>query len=494
MSAVAGGPGGVTGGNFPPKHSGSSTPGSKNTNTSALSQLFQKKLGQVPQQQQSGQHVKEGSKWSSQRSEVLGELKLGNQPPINTARLKNVSAPSFTHVDSATLQNVPVKGGVDTRTDFLNSKQRETPPPIISRSEFVPDKMVEHLMRDKKDSALGIKYMEGDSITNMEGLMHTFVTPIGEVVLTGDYIYKYGHNATEFEKGKGRSIIMSFMIQPDFEKPDVMLKLTQLQNDAVLGAVLPENSILLDRKSKSNHAERQQYDEKLLKHMIYHLTEDHMLPGLGEVEGKIFDEKDGLKLLDQLIQNPDSNISIELKDKVIEVNGYPLSMEILFNVYVHLLRNELSVLEATCMQGYVYTIDPPAIFAQLLGVSDGMGAKVLNRFQAAAFCHLNKNQPFNKMKVLAFNDYRDKENLNLLQHIFKNSGTNVQKKSELFTGKDGTYTGPSGLALVLHNNSDAFGQNIETEGLSSMDGVMGTYSDAACVIKRSRNDLTRHMV
>ena len=44
-------------------------------------------------------------------------------------------------------------------------------------------------------------------------------------------------------------------------------------------------------------------------------------------------------------------------------------------------------------------------------------------------------------------------------------------------------------ALVLHNNSDAFGQNIETEGPSSLDGVIGSYSDAACHLERNRENL-----
>lgn len=43
-------------------------------------------------------------------------------------------------------------------------------------------------------------------------------------------------------------------------------------------------------------------------------------------------------------------------------------------------------------------------------------------------------------------------------------------------------------ALVIHNNSDAFGQTIETEGQSSMDGVIGVNSDAAVLLSRQRKD------
>lgn len=49
-------------------------------------------------------------------------------------------------------------------------------------------------------------------------------------------------------------------------------------------------------------------------------------------------------------------------------------------------------------------------------------------------------------------------------------------------------------ALVLHNNSDAFGQNIETEGETSMDGVIGYNSDAAVQLERGRSDLVNIIV
>ena len=44
--------------------------------------------------------------------------------------------------------------------------------------------------------------------------------------------------------------------------------------------------------------------------------------------------------------------------------------------------------------------------------------------------------------------------------------------------------------LVIHNNSDGFGQNIETEGMvGSLDGAIGSSSSAAASLERNRKDL-----
>lgn len=40
------------------------------------------------------------------------------------------------------------------------------PPPLISASPFVPVPLIRLLMRGKKPSALGVKYLTGDQITN----------------------------------------------------------------------------------------------------------------------------------------------------------------------------------------------------------------------------------------------------------------------------------------------------------------------------------------
>jgi hypothetical protein len=47
-----------------------------------------------------------------------------------------------------------------------------------------------------------------------------------------------------------------------------------------------------------------------------------------------------------------------------------------------------------------------------------------------------------------------------------------------------------GAILVIHNNSDGFGQNIETENaFGSLDGAIGANSSAAASLRRDRKDL-----
>ncbi|KZV96852.1 hypothetical protein EXIGLDRAFT_399843 [Exidia glandulosa HHB12029] len=58
-----------------------------------------------------------------------------------------------------------------------------------------------------------------------------------------------------------------------------------------------------------------------------------------------------------------------------------------------------------------------------------------------------------------------------------------------------THEGMCGALLVLHNNSDGFGQNIETEGPgSSLNGAIGCASSAAASLHRRHPHLLDHVV
>ena len=157
-------------------------------------------------------------------------------------------------------------------------------------------------------------------------------------------------------------------------------------------------------------------------------------------------------------------------------------MEMMFNIYVEQLKNEFGGLERICPQGYVYTIDPPSIFAKALG-----GAEILNRFQALAFKWLNHNRSLSHLKCVGFNNYADPGCLEFFQDAL--GKIPVVPKRSLFQGPGGSYSGPQKHALVIHNNSDGFGQNIENQKATSLDGVVGCYSDAARVLDRRRTDL-----
>jgi hypothetical protein len=181
----------------------------------------------------------------------------------------------------------------------------------------------------------------------------------------------------------------------------------------------------------------------------------------------------------------------EMVDKYTELyNDDIVSLELLFNVALHQVRNEFSALEALCPQGYVYTYDPASIFASEIG------AEILNRLMLAAVKYLSEKNQFQNMRIVGLNDYADRGILGLAKvALEKQTKVRVVSKASLFSGVDGKYDTEDfpealGSALVIHNNSDGFGQNIETEGhFGSLDGAIGSKSSAAGSLERNRPDL-----
>ena len=423
------------------------------------------------------------------------------KPPVQSSNavgpvlsLKVINAPdavqkAFRQVNSSQLIDVL---GASNRAEFMhNAKQHRwnLEPVIISQSEFVPETLTSHLMRNKKYSALGVKYLPGDSITNMEGALHTFVTPLCPITMACDYTYRNIYPLNQADKKAGRKVILSAAVQPDFElagKGEVVMKLVEVKKDPIIGKALssfPLSHPHLSLPSAANSANLNTYEASLQKHMIYHLTKDHRLPGLSEVGTGVMSYETAEHMLEQKILKQDLDESDTLIGSFVRLNGHVISLEALLNIYIHQLRNEFSVLEKMLPQGYVYTMDPPAIFsAQLGGV---IHVDLLNRLQILAFRHLMQKSAFTNLKIVGFNDYSDKGAIDLLKAVFADK--TVMSKQSLF--KNGRYAIASPHALVLHNNSDAFGQNIETEGPTSMDGVIGSYSDAACHLQRDRSDL-----
>lgn len=390
----------------------------------------------------------------------------------------------FKSVHSGKLETIQTSGNSQlvSREDFFKLEKSDqdykASPPILSKSSFVSEKFVEHLMKNKKNTALGVKYKNGDKITNMEGALHTFLTPLAKINLTGDYAWKGYHSANVFGKNQVRPVILSAAIQPDFEDDSVMAALTAIGEESVEGAPLPDNFKILSEDDKNNAVKREAYDKELRKHMIYHLTASHRLPARKEIaKENILRSNEAQVLLEKAITS--DNVS-EIKGKYLLVKGELLSLEVLLNSYIYQLSNEFSVLEKATPQGYVYTIDPPSIFAKSIG-----GATLLNRLQILAFKKLGKANLFNNLKIIGFNNYADKEGLALLKKALPNTQVMSKNKALQNIGNQ---------VLVIHNNSDAFGQNIEFEGPTSMDGIIGNYSDAALVLKRSREDLTNTIV
>ncbi|CZS95017.1 uncharacterized protein RAG0_04822 [Rhynchosporium agropyri] len=398
------------------------------------------------------------------------------------------------------------------------------PPPIISASEFVPPALIEHLMRNKRSSALGAKFEPGAEITNMEGAMHTFVVPVvPRCESAGDYCFSAGHKATPtvIKKSGGksvmmtRSVVMSATIHLDFELPTVMVELCMLRNQEILGKDLNVDSEwrFLGKGHKQDAALRGAYDEDLRKHMVFHLTSQHRLPGLAETTNKIMNLGPSLQFLEDLIQGDDATPE-QLLHRFTKIGTRTLSLEFLFFAAFQLVRNEFSVLEAVYPQGYIFTYDPPSIFARYVE------PELLNRLFILAIKYMSSHNQLGNMRIFAFNDYADPSALELLKiALERQTHVLVLSKGDLFRGEDGRFEAGSwkegsgmakgdggrldlskwpaakGAMLVVHNNSDAFGQNVETEYMSgSLDGAIGSTTSAAASLERARADLMDYVV
>lgn len=120
----------------------------------------------------------------------------------------------------------------------------------------------------------------------------------------------------------------------------------------------------------------------------------------------------------------------------------------------------------------------------------------MNLLLTRAFLLVATSNALPALRILAFNDYAaESDIIPLLQAGLARSQKHVQvmSRARLFSGTDGhldTQLLGTRTALVLHNCSDGFGQNIETEGAhGSMDGAIGVYSSAAAGLRRDRKDL-----
>lgn len=448
---------------------------------------------------------------------LVQAVQQGQSEEITAAfdAIRKHSLPSFAGIDSSKTVSLSVKTErtVPTRAEFLSDPGYHTAPPVIAADSMVPDDMVEHLMRNKKDSALAIKWVNAtdyhshDQITNLEAAMHSFVTPLAKVSMTRDFVWMgaaIGAKTTSHE-GRGRPVVMSYAIQPDLEYGkdsqenfygSVMMSVCEVQDASVQGKPLGKDFSILSTEEKQVPEKRARYDETLRQHLIYHLTDDHRLPSLSEVQ--VLDEAGALALLETIIAG--NGRPEDLKGKAIQMRGHNLSLEVLYHYYTTQLSNELLSLEALCPQGYVYTIEPPSEFVKAIGRKSNF----LNRLQALALKGLVDDGQVHNMKAISFAHFSDRSGVQHLQKAVEGSDIQVYKKQALSDDSNGPFAFDSSngaylltekpWALVMHNNSDGLGQNVETESLQSQDGAVGNFTDAACPVRRDRPDLCDHIV
>ncbi|SCV71641.1 BQ2448_3229 [Microbotryum intermedium] len=413
----------------------------------------------------------------------------------------------------------------------------------------MPSPLVPHLMRNKRDSAIATKYLPGTAITNMEAMLHTFVTAILPIEMYGDYRYDsmgIGHDVPFFEPIRSqapgparlgrptrptRMVLLSTQVHLDFETSDVGLEffaLPQGDSAALLGQPLHTDWDVLSSGEKANDSLRSPYDKSLRRHAIHHLVKSGKLMSDCEETwrsvGRPWSVTETISNVEDILRSPTALLPSLIDQHVVVLDSNSrlssclgariLSLELLLNTYISTLVNELSVLEAFA-PSYVYTYDPPSIFARQLGLPDG--PRLLNLVWALALMHVvvrnREEEPGLKgLKVLAFNDYAHLGIVEMLDQAIRTrlrdqATPKVISRSQLFGSKDGRLDThllarlvpelgrDRGLALFIHNNSDAFGQNIETESRGgSLDGAIGERSSAAAGLRRDREDLVDFVI
>lgn len=246
-------------------------------------------------------------------------------------------------------------------------KYRDTlPAPQIAHSHFVPKATVEFLMRYKKDSAIAVKFFSRnntpDRITDMEGARHTFVTPMVKATMHGDYKWSPGHGIKKFGGldgyQLGRTVLVSALVQQDFENDRVMMRIAGLGKDGRFGrSTLPTP---IPTKDKQNTDLRRDYDDKIRDCLVYHLTRDHHLPAIDlDIKETALSIPKILDHLAMLIERVDAtDIPRRVQNVFFHDKSYFISLEIMFSTAVEQIRNEFVLLEKLNKQkGYVYTFN-----------------------------------------------------------------------------------------------------------------------------------------
>jgi hypothetical protein len=401
---------------------------------------------------------------------------------------------------SSQISSTPIPASFNPRDYYLSLKEGGTEL-VLCSSNFIPHHMITYLMKEKKDSAVSVKYQGGDAITNMEAAFHHFLTPFVPILMHGDYHFNGGHGVEDFGldregKQRARTVILSGLVQMDFETYDVMFQLTRLGQEAMPGQALCKGFSIPTTYMKTDPSFRRGYDIRLKMHAVHHLTREGMLPGTNNLPAgsKVLSMEQSITHISNLIQG--RTTSHELENCFVQSHGALLSLEMILSTSTHQSLNEFRALETKIRpdQGYIYTWDPASIFANKLSPT------LLNRIVILGIkMVLNVHgMKLKSMGAFGFNDYADPAAVNLLKTVFRDSAArhvSIYPKSHLFPAPNYLYRCPNGLAgdatkslLVIHNNSDGFGQNIETEGPGgSLDGAVGWNSSAAAGLKRERD-------
>ncbi|GAA5840611.1 hypothetical protein JCM9279_007379 [Rhodotorula babjevae] len=422
--------------------------------------------------------------------------------------------PSFPSLacDSATLveTDVPITC-TEPRAHWLSWASTSTsPPPVVACSHFIPDNLVEHLMRNKRDSAITTKYLAGTAITNGEAALHSFVTALVPAAACGDYAWHGRHSVVELgptrdgRRRRARRIVLSTALHQDFEDGQVAETLFAVAHVPISGQDLyVDGSFSIPTVAeKEDELQRAAYDFRLKRHAVRHLVSSGSLPSLGALPHPPWSSAQATTLLKRLLStSPSVPPSAALKDRCLVLeSGTVLSLDMLVGAYIASLSNELSALEALCALdegGYAYTFSPPAIFARRLpaDLSTLLVLCALREIVLAASSGPQPRAALPAMRLFALGTHLPALAALLpLARAVLPPHVVVLSRDELFPASHGGALALppecDGATLVVHNNSDAFGQNIESEAAGgSLDGVLGVWTDASRSLRRDREDL-----
>lgn len=313
------------------------------------------------------------------------------------------------------------------------------PAPLIAVSRAVPEPLVTHLLDGKQDSKAGAKWARGDRISNMEGAWHTLVVPLAfPVWVNGQLGFEDGkHVVRAMPPSHAPLVVLSALVNPDFEFDNVMYAMIRVDEHAVTGKPLPAGWTPPEPAQICAETELQ-----LKQHFVYHFCDEGRLPAKADV-------------------NP-----AQVGTKYVQTaRGDLLSVGMLRNCMREQLHVEMRGIDRICDEhglSILYTWDPPALFARTIDHA------LFDRLWAEAIAAPGVLSPH--VKCVAYNDFRSAA---VLAQLRETLAVPVVAKRDLKVGDSDT-------VKLVHSNADAFANHILTQdAASSLEGAIGSCSSAA---------------
>ena len=314
-----------------------------------------------------------------------------------------------------------------------------TPPPLIAVSNTVPMPLVSHLLDNKKPTAIKEKYAPGDMISNMQGVWHSLVVPMAfPVWVNGQLDFENGkHVVKPMEPTHTPLVILSCLVNPDFQFDDVMYEMIKLGPNKIVGQMCPPGWF--------PPAEHTPESELALKQLfIFHFSDfkTKTLPGVNDLVEADFTSGNYYRT----------------------ERGDVLSLLMLRNCMRTQLYVEMRGIDRIADKHNIqvtYTWDPPVHFAHTID-HDTFDNLWLEAITAP------KVLPRAIVRI-AYNDFRNKTIIPRLQKAVK---VPVCSKADLQATDESV--------KLVHSNSDAFAKHLKTQPAgSSLEGAIGSCSSAA---------------